>query len=57
MPNYSYKCNECGEIFDKNVPMSQYKENQLCTCGGIGIRKITFSGSVWAPTSTGSNHK
>jgi putative FmdB family regulatory protein len=30
MPNYAYVCEKCKKEFVKNVPMSEYKENQPC---------------------------
>lgn len=56
MPNYDYSCRRCGGDFEKNVPI-QNRDNIVCDCGGETFRRITFFGSVWAPSSTGSTHK
>ena len=40
MPTYSYEC-ECGKEFDKNVPMSEYKEPQACECGKMAKKKVS----------------
>lgn len=32
MPLYAYKC-ECGEAFDRYLPLSEYDAPQACECG------------------------
>ena len=52
MANYDYSCRECGNEFEKNVPMDD-RDKVVCDCGGDTFRRITFYGSVWAPTAGG----
>ena len=41
MPVYEYKC-ECGNIFEKNVPLAEYKEPQPCPeCGKLCEKQVT----------------
>lgn len=53
MPNYDYRCPDCGETFGRIVPISERKEQQ-CSCGGtatqlIGIpwQKIDINSDRW----------
>ena len=39
MPNYSYRCPDCGETFRRLVPISQRKE-QKCECGTVANQVI-----------------
>ena len=44
MPLYSYQCEnaDCGESFDKSLPMSLYQEAQICpVCDSTALRTIT----------------
>lgn len=52
MPNYDYKCRRCDSEFEKNVPIEE-RNAVVCDCGGETFRKITFFGSVYAPTAGG----
>jgi putative FmdB family regulatory protein len=39
MPVYEYQCKECKKVFEKNVPMSEYKNDQPCPdCQGDAER-------------------
>lgn len=41
MPMYDYKCS-CGEKFEKNVPLVDYKEPQKCPkCGKLAKKQIS----------------
>lgn len=58
IPNYDFYCSECDTITEKNLPISQRDDAQVCECGTELKRKITFKGSVWAPTaSSGATHR
>lgn len=42
MPTYDYKCPKCKKTFEKNVPISQYKEPQKCPqCGSEAEKQIS----------------
>jgi len=46
MPTYAYKCDHCGEEFDKILPISRYKEPQDCiNCGEGPARKVITGGT------------
>jgi putative FmdB family regulatory protein len=32
MPYYQYTCRDCGQPFEKKLPMSQAHETQPCPC-------------------------
>lgn len=40
MPNYDYRCSECGETFSRIVPIAERKEQQ-CSCGGIATQIVS----------------
>ena len=49
MPNYSYQCQnpDCGEHFDKMLPVSKYDEPQVCpVCGHSSEKQIHSVGFV-----------
>lgn len=57
MALYSYLCvdPECAVISDKNVPMAQRNEVQVCSeCGGPAERTIDYTsqGVVWKCTGS-----
>jgi putative FmdB family regulatory protein len=39
MPVYDYKCKQCGNTFEKNVPMAEYKCPQECPECGCNAEK------------------
>jgi putative FmdB family regulatory protein len=41
MPLYAYQCPDCGEAFDRLLPLARYKDPQQCTCGATGVRLIS----------------
>jgi putative FmdB family regulatory protein len=46
MPTYAYRCDGCGEEFDKVLPISRYKEPQDCiNCGEGPARKMITGGT------------
>ena len=46
MPTYAYKCEKCGEEFEKLLPISQYKEPQSCTnCGHSPAKRMIVGGT------------
>lgn len=47
MPVYSYKC-ECGQAFDRVLPVSMYATEQLCYCGKVAVKQIVAP-SVFIP--------
>ena len=41
MPVYSYRC-QCGEVFDKFLPLKAYREAQVCpSCGLVAEKQLT----------------
>lgn len=53
MPIYNYECEGCvRNAIERNVPIED-RDGQFCKCGEKLIRKIVFTGSVYAPTSGG----
>lgn len=57
MPNYEYACPVCETYEERNVPMED-REDQECDKGHALKRLWSFTGSVWAPTSSsGASHK
>lgn len=53
MPIYTYKCFKCILESEENVAIANRDEPQLCECGNVKYRKITYSGTVWSPTANG----
>lgn len=56
MPNYSFKCTNCGHEFDKVVPLADYNDVQDCPKDlGPAERQLTsapgtaFKGAGWTP--------
>lgn len=41
MPNYTYKCKDCGEVYDFTCNMSQLDSNKPkeCKCGCTGFNQ------------------
>jgi len=56
MTIYIYGCEFCDEEIEKNVPIDE-RDNQFCICGQQLLRKLKFTGSVYAPTSTDGGMK
>ncbi len=53
MPTYDYKCTNCKQEVELNVPILDRDNDRKCPeCNGRLIREITFRGLTWAPTST-----
>jgi putative FmdB family regulatory protein len=54
MPTYRYFCIECtSSDEERNVPMAE-RDAQLCaTCQEPLVRKLTFTGIVYANTANG----
>lgn len=40
MPMYDYKCPKCGETFEKNVPLKDYRKSQKCPKCGHAAKKL-----------------
>jgi putative FmdB family regulatory protein len=58
MPNYDLECPVCETLEERNVPMEDRDEQYCDRCYHKLIRRFTFRGSVWAPTSSnGATHK
>ncbi len=56
MPMYSFVCRECGQPFDKKLPMSQSGETQACpACGSLETRKSIGAVAVGGMTGSGSS--
>ena len=34
MPNYDFKCDECGEVVEERMPFVKAEEGIECECGG-----------------------
>lgn len=47
MPTYAYRC-ECGEEFDRCLPVSMYRDPQFCICGKQAT-KLICAPSVFVP--------
>ena len=48
MPNYDYKCTDCGKVFTQNRPIKDMEKVKSCedrTCAGNLVKQITV-GSV-----------
>lgn len=52
---YDYQCDSCEQVQEINVSMKQRDQlteiRKFCKCGGNLYRKISYNGSVYAPTS------
>jgi len=55
MPTYAYECEKCGELFEKILPISRYKEPQNCiNCNEGPAKKLVsmpnfiLKGDGWA---------
>ena len=56
MPIYEYRCEQCGERFDKLVPMSQAQTEQQCpSCGADRARKLMSSFAAAGVSSGGGS--
>ncbi len=56
MPFYDYKCEKCGNIFDRMLPMEHRNDNQKCPdCGGLAVRKVVSTFSAAGQSHTGKN--
>jgi len=54
MPIYEYRCEQCGERFDKLVPMSQAHVSQRCpSCGAERARKLMSSFAATSASGAG----
>lgn len=40
MPVYEYQC-ECGNRFDRYLPLVNYKDPQTCECGNIAAKRLS----------------
>lgn len=40
MPTYSYKCPECGAVFDKNRKIAE-RETSPCQCGKGAVKSLS----------------
>lgn len=43
MPFYDFKCEKCGQIIEKFLPMAKSSQPQDCDCGGIANKIYTNS--------------
>lgn len=58
MPIYEYGCFQCLTFTELNIPIDKRDEKIECKiCGGMRYRKISFTGSVYAPTATNGGMK
>ncbi len=53
MPLYEYRCEECGEVFEKLVSLS--KRNEPVPCPKCGSRRVGKLMSACASISKGSS--
>lgn len=60
---YKFRCNDCGAVCDKPIPVAQYdemKDKQICICGGKMARVIEWEGYAkgggdgWCGNSSGN---
>lgn len=42
MPNYEFLCPQCGDQFEKLLPMAEYKTPQPCPCGSLATRILSM---------------
>lgn len=55
MPIYHYHCSQCSrDNIERQVSIDE-RDGQICECNERLERKIVFTGSVWAPSSTGGH--
>ncbi|AKY03986.1 hypothetical protein ADU18_0083 [Cronobacter phage PBES 02] len=45
MPMYSYKCPDCGAVFDKNRKIAE-RETAPCNCGGTAVKSVSAPRSI-----------
>lgn len=45
MPNYSYECDKCGEVFDLFVPISK-RHDVKCKCGWKATKLLASSMTI-----------
>lgn len=56
MPIFDYMCNSCLISEERNIKIEN-RDYQICECGELLKRQITFVGAVFAPTSTNGGMK
>ncbi|WP_366924796.1 zinc ribbon domain-containing protein [Metallumcola ferriviriculae] len=54
MPNYDFKCKECGELFSKRVPMNDRGKVICPKCSGKTEQRLTGFGLVKGGSSSSS---
>ncbi len=40
MPNYTFQCYMCDNIWEVNVPIAERHDQRCASCGGRGIQQI-----------------
>jgi len=57
MPTYTYKCPSCVVDFTLLMVPIEERDFQFCeVCTTKLVRTVAFTGSVWSPSKSGSNH-
>jgi len=57
MPTYAYHCDNCEVDHTLlMVPIEERDLQQCPICTRLLVRKMAFTGSVWSPSKSGSNH-
>ena len=49
MPLYDYRCESCGHVFEKNLPMQHLEQptKEPCPeCGEVNVKKVILCGNM-----------
>ena len=55
MPLYEYRCQECGEKFEKLVSFSQSEQVECANCGSEHTQKLVSGFAMAGGSSSGSS--
>jgi putative FmdB family regulatory protein len=47
MPRYDFRCQECGETFETELPISRRQEAVCPECGSRDLRQLFLSVQTW----------
>jgi len=56
MPLYQYKCNYCGEEFERIKPISERETHDCPRCGQLAPKILSVSHDHWGFTLTEASH-
>lgn len=47
MPLYIFRCDECGEEFEKNLRLKDFNIDVKCKCGNLAKKIPSWGGVFW----------